>query len=54
MRGTSIPTLRARGFRERWNRDKDLLLERAGLQFFAEPRKVLDNLDEALHVSLCT
>src|SRR5271165_814584 len=40
--------------RGRWNRDKELLLERAGLQALANPRTVLDNLDEALHAQYLT
>jgi hypothetical protein len=40
--------------RGRWSRDKELLLERAGLQALANPRTVLDNLDEALHAQYLT
>ena len=40
--------------RGRWSRDKELLLERAGLQTLANPRTVLDNLDEALHAQYLT
>jgi hypothetical protein len=40
--------------RERWRRDKQLLLERAGLQALAVPRRVLDDLDEALHAQYQT
>ncbi len=35
--------------RARWQRDKQQLIERAGLDAFVDPRKVLDELDEALH-----
>jgi hypothetical protein len=35
--------------RTRWQRDKQQLIERAGLEDFVDPRKVLDELDEALH-----
>ena len=40
--------------RERWRRGKNLLLERAGLEALADPRKVLDDLDEALHAQYLT
>jgi Tn3 transposase DDE domain len=40
--------------RERWRRDKELLLERAGLQALAVTRRVLDHLDEALHAQYLT
>ncbi|MGI9451189.1 MAG: Tn3 family transposase [Geminicoccaceae bacterium] len=33
----------------RWQREKDVLLEHAGLLDFADPCRVLDELDEALH-----
>jgi len=35
--------------RARWQRDKQQLIERAGLEAFVDPRKVLDELDEASH-----
>ena len=35
--------------RARWQRDKQQLIERAGLEAFVDPHKVLDKLDEALH-----
>lgn len=35
--------------KDRWNREKDQLLERAGLKEFANPQKVLRELDEALY-----
>jgi hypothetical protein len=35
--------------RARWQRDKQQLIERAELEAFVDPRKVLDELDEALH-----
>jgi hypothetical protein len=35
--------------RARWQRDKQQLIERAGLEAFVDPRKVLDELDEAVH-----
>jgi hypothetical protein len=35
--------------RARWRRDKQQLIERAGLEAFVNPRKVLDELDEASH-----
>jgi Tn3 transposase DDE domain len=40
--------------RGHWSRDKELLLERAGLQGLANPRTVLDNLDETLHAQYLT
>lgn len=40
--------------RERWCRDKDILLERAGLQSFTDPQQVLSELDEALHQQYLT
>jgi TnpA family transposase len=39
---------------ERWRRDKDVLLERAGLQAFADPRSVLAELDEQLYAQYLT
>lgn len=35
--------------RDRWQRDKTLLMERAGLQAFLDPHQVLDKLDAALY-----
>jgi TnpA family transposase len=35
--------------RDRWQRDKQTLLARAGLASFAEPQQVLDELDRVLH-----
>ena len=35
--------------RARWQRDKEQLIERAGLEAFVDPHMVLDELDEALH-----
>lgn len=35
--------------RTRWQRDKQQLTERAGLEDFVDPRKVLNELDEALY-----
>ena len=35
--------------RARWQRDKQHLIERAGLEAFVDPRKVLKELDEALY-----
>jgi hypothetical protein len=35
--------------RDRWRRDKSLLIERAGLQAFIDPHRVLAELDEALY-----
>jgi TnpA family transposase len=35
--------------RERWQQDKSLLIERAGLQAFVDPHRVLEELDEALY-----
>ena len=35
--------------RDRWRRDKQTLLARAGLASFAQPKQVLDELDRALH-----
>ena len=35
--------------RDRWQREKQTLLARAGLASFAEPKQVLDELDRALH-----
>ena len=35
--------------RDRWQRDKSLLIERAGLQAFVDPHQVLAELDEALY-----
>ena len=35
--------------RGRWQRDKDVLIERAELQAFFDPHKVLAELDEALY-----
>jgi hypothetical protein len=35
--------------RDRWQRDKDVLIERAELQAFFDPHKVLAELDEALY-----
>ena len=40
--------------RERWRRDKYLLIERAGLQAFVDPRRVLAELDEALYQQYVT
>ena len=34
--------------RQRWAREKEQLLERAGMQDFADPESVLDALDDAL------
>src|SRR5207245_10658667 len=33
----------------RWQRDKQQLMERAGLEAFCDPRKVLQELDEVLY-----
>jgi hypothetical protein len=35
--------------RDRWQRDKQTLLARAGLASFAEPKQVLEELDRAIH-----
>ncbi|MGH9438151.1 MAG: Tn3 family transposase, partial [Terriglobia bacterium] len=35
--------------RARWQRDKQQLIERAGLEAFVDPRKTLEELDEALY-----
>jgi TnpA family transposase len=35
--------------RDRWQRDKALLIERAGLQAFLDPNRVLEKLDAALY-----
>jgi hypothetical protein len=35
--------------RERWQRDKENLIARAGLQDFTDPKKVLAELDELLY-----
>ena len=35
--------------RARWQCDKEQLIERAGLEAFVDPRKMLKELDEALH-----
>jgi hypothetical protein len=35
--------------RDRWQRDRALLIERAGLQAFVDPHQVLAELDEALY-----
>ena len=35
--------------RARWQRDKQQLIERAGLEGFVDPQKTLKELDEALH-----
>jgi hypothetical protein len=35
--------------RDRWQRDKQTLVARAGLACFVEPKQVLDELDRALH-----
>lgn len=35
--------------KERWQREKDVLLTRAGLQDFIDPSRVMAELDEALH-----
>src|ERR1700749_2189759 len=35
--------------RARWQRDKQQLIERAGLEAFVDSRKFLDELDEAVH-----
>ena len=40
--------------RARWYRDREHLLERAGLRAFADPRQVLDALDKALHQQYLT
>jgi len=40
--------------RERWQRDKALLIERAGLQAFVDPHRVLAELDEALYQQYLT
>jgi hypothetical protein len=40
--------------RERWERDKDQLLERAGMQEFADAEKVLGELDNVLHEQYLT
>ncbi len=33
---------------QRWQRDREVLLERAGLQHFTDPKRVLSELDDAL------
>jgi len=35
--------------RERWQREKNVLLERAGLEDFVDPHKVLTDLDTCLY-----
>ena len=40
--------------KKRWERDKDQLLERAGLTKFADPKKVLSDLDEILYQQYLT
>jgi hypothetical protein len=40
--------------RARWQRDKQQLIERAGLEAFVDPRKVLKELDEALYKQYLT
>ena len=40
--------------RGRWQRDKSLLIERAGLQGFVDPHRVLAKLDEALYQQYLT
>lgn len=40
--------------RDRWQRDRSLLIERAGLQAFIDPRRVLAELDEALYQQYLT
>jgi TnpA family transposase len=35
--------------RARWQRDKQQVIERAGIETFVDPRKVLEELDEALY-----
>ena len=40
--------------RERWERDRDQLLERAGLQGFTDPKKVLSELDDILYQQYLT
>lgn len=40
--------------RARWRREKPQLIERAGLEGFVEPRKVLTALDEALYQQYLT
>jgi TnpA family transposase len=40
--------------RTRWQRDKQQLIERAGLEAFVDPRKVLKELDEALYQQYLT
>jgi TnpA family transposase len=40
--------------RTRWQRDKQHLIERAGLEAFVDPRKVLKELDEALYQQCLT
>jgi TnpA family transposase len=40
--------------RDRWQRDKSLLIERAGLQAFVDPHQVLAELDEALYQQYLT
>lgn len=40
--------------RERWQRDKTVLLERAGLQAFVDPQTVLNALDERLYQQYLT
>jgi hypothetical protein len=40
--------------RARWQRDKQQLIERAGLEAFVDPRKVLKELDEALYQQYVT
>ena len=40
--------------RERWQRDKHLLLARAGLEAFTDPKKILAALDDALYQQYLT
>jgi TnpA family transposase len=40
--------------RDRWQRDRTLLIERAGLQAFLDPHQVLAELDEALYQQYLT
>lgn len=40
--------------RDRWQRDKSLLIERAGLEAFLDPHRVLAELDEALYQQYLT
>jgi hypothetical protein len=35
--------------RDRWRKNKDTLMERAGLKDFVDPQKILNELDEALY-----